>query len=182
MSLKFKKDLGGILGLVGSDMDMGKMISGGVNQITSSIGTDINQDFLRRNKNIEAQFGIKNSLSQASDALSTKLLGSGNPTGMIVGGAMQLGKGLLNSSTDEYGVFNKGEKWKGILGTALNPIKGVSTLLNQKKLGEAKNQYLTSNVRSASVANRQSAIANQSQYQPVPYGKFGRKLTKFSKQ
>lgn len=166
--------------MFGSDMNMGKMISGGINQMTSSIGSDINEDFLRRNRDVASQFGVKSGLSNASDMLSTKLLGSGNATGAIVGGAMQAGKALLNSATDEYGVFNKGDKWKGVLGTVLNPIKGISTMMNQKKLTDARDQYITSNARTQSLGSRQAGIAAQSQYQPVPYGKMGRKLTKFS--
>jgi hypothetical protein len=139
----------------------------------------VNAEFMNRNPNINTQMkrigGISNTLSSAG-------LKSGNPIAMGVGAALKIGSGLSNSAKDQFGVVK--DSGKAIVGGMLNPIEGISTLLNQNEIKDAKTKFVNTEVnKSISDTTRTgNAISNSiPQYQAPGYGKLGMKLkTKFS--
>jgi hypothetical protein len=160
---------------------------GGIGDAVSSVMSaispkdDINAKFMERNKDIQRSI---ESMSGVSSGLSKAALSSGNPIAMGVGALMMGGSALTKSATDEFGVIEEGEKGKAILGSILNPIEGLPMLFNQKKRLAAKNKFINTETNANLAEGRQQGniISNSiPKYTPPAYGKFGRKLTKFTR-
>jgi hypothetical protein len=139
----------------------------------------VNAEFMNRNPNINTQM---KRIGNISNTLSSIGLKSGNPIAMGVGAALKIGSGLSNSAKDEFGVVK--DSGKAIIGAMLNPIEGISTLLNQSEIKDSKKRFVNTEINKNIVdtAKTGNAISNSiPQYQAPGYGKLGMKLkTKFS--
>ena len=163
-------DSSGLLDMAG---DIGKGIEQGL-----SAQDELNQKFMQRNQNIARNIKGFGQASDVASGIASKL----GPIGAIVGGGLKIGSALNKSSTDEFGVIK--DPVKQALSTVLNPITGISTLLGQKERQEKKTAFAKTEIQSKKAENQVAGnkITNSiPQYTPPSYGRFGRKLTKFTK-
>lgn len=140
---------------------------------------DLNQKFMDRNKNISRNI---QGFNKASSAISSAALKSGNPFAMLAGAGLAAGSALNKSATDEFGIVK--DRGKAIIGGILNPITGLSTAFGQKERKEAKTQFVNTEIASKRAENQVAGnkITNAiPKYTPPSYGRFGRKLTKFTR-
>jgi len=163
--------------------DMGDILSTAskaVGSISSALmpQTEVNEKFMSRNQNIEKQIAGATQTSDAVQGVVSKL----GPWGAAVGAAMGVGTALSKSATDEFGVVK--DSGKAIIGGILNPIEGISTLIGQKERRESKERFVNTEIQSKKAENQVAGnkITNSiPKYTPPSYGRFGRKLTKFTR-
>lgn len=139
---------------------------------------ELNQNFMNRNKNIMNQIQGASKVSDVASSVASKF---GLP-GMIVSAGLQAGSALNKSATDEFGVVK--DTSKAIAAGILNPITGISTLAGQKERREAKTQFVNTEIASKRAENQVAGnkITNAiPKFTPPSYGRFGRKLTKFTR-
>ncbi len=156
-------------------------ISRGVGKAISALSPqdDLNQKFMDRNKNIMNQI---QGASKASSTISKAALSSDNPFAMLAGVGLMAGDALNKSATDEFGVVK--DSGKAIAAGLLNPITGISTLLGQKERRADKSAFVSSEIASKTAENQVAGnkITNAiPKFTPPSYGRFGRKLTKFTR-
>lgn len=157
------------------------LVSKGVGQVANMITPqdEVNEKFMSRNKNIAQQLKRESGLSST---LSNAAMKSGNPIAMGIGASLLAGDKLVEGATDEFGVVQ--DSLKGIIGGVLNPIKGVSTLMNQKGRREQRDKFVNTEMASKRAETQVAGnkITNSiAKYTPPSYGRFGRKLTKFTR-
>ena len=164
-------------------LDSGNMlseISGSVGNIADALSpqTELNEKYLSRNKDIANEISRT---TQISDTVGN-VAGKFGPVGAIVGAGLGIGSALSKSATDEFGVVK--DSGKAIVGGILNPIEGIGNLIGQKGRREARDKFINTEVRSKQAENQVAGnkITNSiPKYTPPSYGRFGRKLTKFTK-
>ena len=155
-------------------------VTGGVGKIADALSpqTELDEKFMGRNQNIAGQIAKTTQISDTVGNIANKL----GPFGMIASAGLSVGSALSKSATDEFGVVD--DSAKAIIGGILNPIEGVSSLINQGERREARTKFVNTEISSKRAENQVAGnrITNAiPKYTPPSYGRFGRKLTKFTK-
>lgn len=167
-----QEDSGG-LGLIKDITSLPATVIGGL-----SPQEELNQKFMNRNRNIMNQIQGAGKISDTAANIAGKL----GPWGMLASAGLQAGSALNESATDEFGIVK--DTGKAIVAGVLNPITGLSTAFGQKERREAKTQFVNTEIASKRAENQVAGnrITNAiPRFTPPSYGRFGRKLTKFTR-